>query len=175
MKISITVLARTWTVWHRLQLFFSLPTRSSHPGQPRPSAANTHSVCVGDECVLLPSPNYCLPLTVPSQIFILFLLSTLLFSFSLHCSSAAVQLSRSLMYFCDKSHHCRALSFFSERVPISLYNALNLSTLVIFGLNACVSWNFQIRELKDWGRQNLLWYCSNTASSLVLEKVDSLG
>lgn len=74
-----------------------------------------------------------------------FLLSALLFS--LYCSSTAVQLSYTLMYFCDKSHHCGALSLFSERVPISLYNALKPGTLVIFGLNDCVSLNFQITEL----------------------------
>lgn len=43
-----------------------------------------------------------------------------------------VHQGRSRMYFCDNPHYCRALSLFSERVPISLYNTLNLYFFFLF-------------------------------------------
>lgn len=82
--------------------------------------------------LFLPSSNYSLPLTVPSQIsFFFYVLKFLLSAFLLLFHSLfirAAQFSHSRMYFCDNPHYCRALSLFSERVPISLYNTLNLCT-----------------------------------------------
>lgn len=118
-------------------------------------------VCVLD-CFVSSFSLIILPLEqCPLRSTFFFFVLTLIFyqcfaSFSSRCSSGLCIFPYNPVYFCDSPHYCRGLSLFSERVPISLYNTLNLCTLWFWITWFRVSLNLWIKESLDRARVDIV-------------------